>query len=255
MHRISWDASLPLPGPGELVTITGDEAAHGLRVKRLHTGEAIELLDGFGGVASGTLAEAAPPQVPQVAEGRRRRPPAGLLVRVVSSRREPEPSTKVEVWAATPKGSRVDELIEGLSEVGAWSWTPLRSARAVVEPRPTKLDRLGRLAAESAKQCGRAWFLRVERERPFADAIAPAPGTRIVLADAGGQPWRDQGTVPPGRALRLLIGPEGGWTPDELAAAETAGASVARFGPHAMRIETAGVAAAAVLVNLLAARG
>ncbi len=253
MHRIHWDASLPLPGTGELVNITGDEAAHGLRVKRLHTGEAVELLDGFGGVASGTLAEAAPPAPGERLEGRRRRPPAGLLVRIVSSRREPEPVSKVEVWASTPKGSRVDELLQGLSEVGAWSWTPLRSERAVVEPRTTKLDRLGRLAIESAKQCGRAWFLRVERERPFVESILPASGTQVVLADAGGGPCSAPTTG--AATIRLLIGPEGGWTPEELAAAETAGATVARFGPHAMRIETAGVAAAAVVVNLLAARG
>lgn len=228
-----------MPAAGETVLIDGDEAAHSLRVKRVRGGEAVELLDGLGGIATAAV-------LPTAAGGSRGR--ATLQVRIESVSHTPELAPRLEVWAATPKGSRVDEMIEGLSEIGASSWTPLHAARSVVEPRAAKLDRLSRLAIESAKQCGRGWFLRIDRERPFAEALAAATGTLVVVADASGTPFR-VATKPMPAAIRLLVGPEGGWTADELALARAGGATIARFGPHAMRIETAAVAAAAVILD------
>jgi 16S rRNA (uracil1498-N3)-methyltransferase len=239
MHRIFWQG--PMPAAGERVAITGDEAAHTLRVKRLRAGDAVELLDGVGGVASAVIEPAHEAQ-----QARRGGP--GLTVRVLSVRHRPPTTPELQVWAATPKGARVDEMVEGLSEVGAASWVPLHAAHSIVEPRATKLDRLSRLAAESAKQCGRAWLLRIEPERSFDQALLPAPGAGIVIADASGPPFRPpSGPIP--TTIRLLIGPEGGWTHEELARAQTSGATLARFGPHAMRIETAAVAAAAIVVD------
>ncbi len=237
MHRIHW--TQPLPAAGQRALVGDDEAAHALRAKRLREGESVELLDGLGGIATGTV---------HLAGGGRR---TELHVQVMSVRHSPEPRPVVEVWAATPKGGRVDEMVEGLSEVGAASWTPLHAARSIVEPRPTKLDRLARLAVESAKQCGRPWFLRIERERTFDEALSVPPDTELILADASGTPC-EPGATP--SAVRLLIGPEGGWEAREVEAARSAGARVARFGPHAMRIETAAVVAAAIVIDHLRPR-
>jgi 16S rRNA (uracil1498-N3)-methyltransferase len=143
-------------------------------------------------------------------------------------------------------------MVEGLSEVGAAAWIPLRTERSVVEPRMTKLDRLSRLAVESAKQCGRAWFLRIEQERTLRDALARAAGTRVIVADASGVGagvGADETERTETAVVRVVVGPEGGWTAEELASARDAGAVVTRFGPHSMRVETAAVAAAAVVLN------
>jgi 16S rRNA (uracil1498-N3)-methyltransferase len=139
-------------------------------------------------------------------------------------------------------------MVEGLSEVGAAAWIPLRAERSVVEPRMTKLDRLSRLAVESAKQCGRAWFLRIEQERTLRDALARTEGTRVIVADASGV-GADEIERTETAVVRVVVGPEGGWTAEELASARDAGAVVTRFGPHSMRVETAAVAAAAVVLN------
>ncbi len=237
MHRIHWDG--PLPVEGTAATVGEDEAAHALRVKRMRIGEAIELLDGSGGVARGKVESVA-------GSGGGRR--GGLVVRVERVRHEGEVRPRVEVWAATPKGARVDEMVEGLSEVGAAAWIPLRAERSVVEPRMTKLDRLSRLAVESAKQCGRAWFLRIEQERTLRDALTRANGTRVIVADASGV-GADEIERTETAVVRVVVGPEGGWTAEELASARDAGAVVTRFGPHSMRVETAAVAAAAVVLN------
>jgi 16S rRNA (uracil1498-N3)-methyltransferase len=112
----------------------------------------------------------------------------------------------------------------------------------------TKLDRLSRLAVESAKQCGRAWFLRIEQERTLRDALARTEGTRVIVADASGV-GADEIERTETAVVRVVVGPEGGWTAEELASARDAGAVVTRFGPHSMRVETAAVAAAAVVLN------
>ena len=79
----------------------------------------------------------------------------------------------------------------------------------------------------------------------FEEAIRSAPGVRLVVADASGGAWR----AAEAERIRLLVGPEGGWTAEELAAARGAGAEVARFGAHVMRIETAAVVACGMLVG------
>lgn len=242
MHRLYLDH--PIPQPGETLLVGGEEASHALRVKRLGPGDAVGLLDGAGGRGSG--------MVTAVERARGKHGEAAVELRVVTSERSDPIRPVLDVRTATPKGGRVDDMVEQLSQVGAASWGPLATERGVVDPRETKLLRLERVARESAKQCGRAWVLRVDAPEVFAAAVAGA-GRRTIVADGSGEPWRrEMGNV---ESLRLLIGPEGGWTEDELAAARQAGAVVTRFGPHTMRIETAAVAAAAVIMAGAATAG
>ncbi len=237
MHRIFVDGSIP--DTGQTLEIAGEEAAHAVRVKRVSPGDHLGLMDGAGVLAEATAE--------QVIKGGKRDGPA-LIVRIDSRSEVPWPGVapQVEVLSATPKGSRVDELVDGLSQAGAASWSPLHTARGVVDPRDAKLARLERIAREAAKQCARPWMLRIGPQQSFARAIEP-DGAHVVVADATGGPW--VGSMNDGRRLRLLVGPEGGWTGDELAGATRAGATIARFGVHTMRIEVAAVAACAVLMS------
>lgn len=294
MHR-AWHPDLDSAIVGTPPTLPivldlhGPEAEHLARARRARPDEPIALHDGAGRIATGLIQ--------RVWSAGKREGPA-VSVRVDQLRELPT-GPALHVRTAVPKGGRIDEMIEQLSQVGASSWSPLRCARSVVDPRPTKLERLERLAIESMKQCGRAWCLRVadhtvgfaEALQPRAHASAndrcddsePPPAGRgqgvgsgdpiravarapaladasehpssIILADASGLPAIDwliaqhqpRGVASPHRTTCLLIGPEGGWTPDELAAARAAGAEILSFGPHAMRIETAAVAASAVI--------
>ncbi|MBL8764680.1 MAG: 16S rRNA (uracil(1498)-N(3))-methyltransferase [Phycisphaerae bacterium] len=226
IHRVYWPGVPPDVG-GE-IKIMGEEARHALRVKRVRPGEMVELLCGDGEVASTRVVDA----------GRET-----LRLEVVARRRVPRPRPEVEVWTATPKGGRADEMIEGLSEVGAAGWRPIRTERGVVDPRANKLDRLARLAVESSKQCGRAWLMVIGPAATWDEALR-AEGVSIVLADAAAPPYRALGA----ERIRLLVGPEGGWTESERAAAGDAGIRCAGFGPHVMRLETAAVVGAAAIV-------
>lgn len=226
-HRFFLAGGPPLE-PGSRV-IGGEEARHAARVKRVEAGETLEILDGQGGVAAAAVAAI-----------EKRGGEWAVIVEVSSVRRVDPVSPRVVVLAPAPKGDRLGQMIEGLSQVGAAGWRPLVTERTEKEPGLSRMDRVRRIAEESSKQCGRAWTLRIEQAIGFADALR-LPSR--VLADAGGGP--------PPRGLRevnVVIGPEGGWSERELRAARDAGAAIASFGPHVMRVETAAVVAAAGMV-------
>lgn len=255
MHRVYVGDLTDQLVEGLTVELAGDEANHLLRVKRLQTGDCIELLDGRGGVGVGELLD--PAFAFHAPHPSKRTRTVGVRVREV--RHHARPSPRVEVWSAVPKGGRIDEMVDQLSQVGAAALVPMHCARSVVEPREHKLERVRRIALESAKQCGRAWLLEIETPRTLADALRP--GGAIVLAHGDGSPCTSH-VLDELRArgsdtglIRLLIGPEGGFEEQERAAARAAGAFELAFGPNVMRIETAAVVAAARLVEMLGAGG
>lgn len=232
-HRIVVEH---VPDVGERTVVLGDEAQHALRVKRLEVGDAVTLLDGRGVMARTRIERT----------GKNRG--EWEMEVAVETREMVEPlRPMVHVRTATPKGQRLEEMIEGLSEVGAASWGPLSTTRGVVDPREGKLTRLARITRESMKQCGRAWEMRIEPGGTIAEVMAWAArdGARVVVADASGGAY----SAVEGRSVVLLVGPEGGFTEAEFATARGGGAAVCRFGAHVMRIETAGVVAAAQMVK------
>ncbi len=225
-HRVYF-SDLPGVRAGSELIITGDEANHAARVKRLRPGERITLFD-----ARGTVAEA---EVLRAETGKR----AMLAVMLGPLRRVPPVAPRLEVWCPPPKGDRLETMIDQLSQIGVAAWRPLRTARA--ERESFRADKLERVAIEAAKQCGRAWVIELGDWADLADAIA---NPRAVMADSTG------GTPEPATTdTVLLLGPEGGWTPDELDQARAGGRDIRRFGVHVMRIETAAVAAAACLLS------
>jgi 16S rRNA (uracil1498-N3)-methyltransferase len=224
--------------PGEM-RIAGDEAQHAVRVKRVEQGEAIEILNGEGAIARASVLHTG-----------KDRGEWAFRVRIDEVLRASETRPRIEAFSAPPKGPRIADLVDGVSQAGAASWGPLRTARGESESRDSRLERLQRTAIEASKQCGRAWALRVLPELAFKDGIARAGHARLVVADASGGPYQRCGA----ETIRLLIGPEGGWTREELDAARGAGASICRFGPHVMRIETACAVACACILQEEAGR-
>jgi 16S rRNA (uracil1498-N3)-methyltransferase len=217
------------PVPGGIITITGEEAHHALRVKRLAPGDTVRLCNGRGIIADARLTDS-----------RKQQGHWAIDLDVMRASEQTPPSPRLTVLAAPPKGDRLPAMIDGLSQVGASAWAPLIAERTVVEPREGKLERLERIAIESMKQCGRAWVIEIGEPVEFEAALT-RPGA-TVLGDAAGGPYEPADA----ESITLLIGPEGGWTPAELDAARSAGVRIARFGQHTMRTEVAAVVSAAV---------
>lgn len=220
---------------GRELVVRGDEAQHAARVKRTEPGERVDILNGLGLLASGTVTQTR----------KDRRTGAWELVLAVDAVTQLQPDRPaLAVLTPAPKGSRLEDLADQLSQVGAASWSPLFTERTVVEPRRGKLERLERAAMESAKQCGRAWAITIGPARQLREVPL---GPSVVVADASGTPYLARPEH--ADALTLLVGPEGGWSPNELAHLRQHGCVLASFGLHVMRIETAAPIAASIILH------
>lgn len=245
-----------------LVYLDLDESRHARKVLRLEPGEVVGLLDGCGRVGTGVLGECGKGQAAEV--------------RVTSYRLVPPTRPAIDLAAAVPKGDHADEMLASLSQLGVTRLIPLRTQRSIVDPRPKKLDKFNRAAMQSAKQCGRAWLMEIAPVATLGEVLAEQHELRLIAAAPEREPGAAAGpgaagagvpgagptSGPPIEArlraaerVLILIGPEGGWTPEELEEAGRAGAVRWTLGPHVMRIETAAAAAAAVVRYATFARG
>lgn len=148
---------------------------------------------------------------------------------------------------AVPKGERFDWLIEKATELGVSRLVPIISARSVVEPRETKLERLRATVIAAAKQCGRTRLMELAPVQSWRQVVDQwIPGMAAVIAHPDGDDlatvW---GTASFETGCLALIGPEGGFTEEEVADAEAAGAIPVSLGPTLLRTETAAIAIAA----------
>ncbi len=231
MHRIYVETGVLDGGP--TIRVEGEEAHHALRVRRAREGDALELFDGAGAVTRARLAGA---------DGRGRWLEAELSGPVARHQRA---VPRVAICSAVPKGDRVSSMIDQLSQLGVASWRPLNAERSVVEPRGAKLDRLRRVAIEAAKQSGRAWVMQIGESCTLGESLDAGKDTAVFVCDGAGGP----APSPSPGAISVIVGPEGGLTEGELSLAAERGARAVRLGPHTMRIETAAVAAGALLMR------
>lgn len=158
------------------------------------------------------------------------------------------PSPALTVAFAVTKGERPEWAVQKLTEVGVDRVVLFHADRSVArwtgDRAAGHVERLRRVAREASSQSQRAWLPEVEGVYAFADVVR-WPGA--ALAQMGGEPPSAADTV-------LLVGPEGGWSEGELAAAGAAGCTRRiGLGPHVLRAETAAVVAGAVLSLLRAA--
>lgn len=230
--------SLDGAGPGTVVEITGDEAHHAVAVRRLRTGEQVVLTDGCGTSALGEVG----------GTGKR-----AFSVRVSSVSVDVKPSPTFTVVQALPKGDRGELAVEVLTEVGADVVVPWAASRSVAvwrgERAAKSLAKWRATAREAAKQARRSWFPTVSPMASTGDVAELLRGAdlAVVLHEEGAVPLASL-EVPEDGTVVVVVGPEGGIAPDELAAFEDAGVAPVRLGDEVLRTSTAGVAAVAALL-------
>jgi 16S rRNA (uracil1498-N3)-methyltransferase len=205
-------ASVEVPEPSP------DDLHHLVRVLRLRDGEVVTVSDGVGAwrvteLAGGALV------------------PRGEVQRVEA----PQPCT---IAAAIPKGDRLEWMVQKLTEVGVTEIVLVHCARSVVrwdgDRAAKQLARLQRVAREAAVQSRRVWLPTLRGPVPFAEA-ATIPG--VVLAEPDGQPGI--------AASAVIIGPEGGFSAEELSLP----LARLRLVDTVLRVETAAVVAASALLT------
>ena len=224
----------------QLAELSPEEAQHALRVLRMAPGDACQaLLEGE--VYEAVLAETSP----------------RVLLRLGEALPSPEPSVRVTLYQGLPKGDKMDYIVQKCTEAGIYRIVPVDLSRCVAswagKDAEKKRARLQRIAAEAAKQSGRAIVPQVEPPLSLAALCRRLPAHGLVLT-----PWEEQrgrGIADAWQGQRdvaLIIGPEGGISPEEIESMRAAGACPVTLGPRIFRTETAGLAA---LISLLTISG
>jgi 16S rRNA (uracil1498-N3)-methyltransferase len=206
------------PASGE-VDLPEDEAQHLARVLRLGAGDAVAIFDGTGREALARVVSVTSRRV---------------AVNVVEPRAAaPEPRVLVTLAQALLKSDKMDRVIRDAVTKGG------------------RRDRWERTVISSVKQCGRAVVPPVHDTQSFEALLQSTTGqTRLMLVEPGaGQDVADVTTLEgqrPSEAI-VLVGPEGGWDPQELADASAAGVKLLSFGRRVLRADAAGAAVISVL--------
>ena len=219
------------------------EAKHAEKVLRLKPGDEVCALDGAGGRWRG--------EIEAVSDG-------DVRLRLIESLDSHESPLRLTVYEGIPKADKLDFIAQKLTELGAAALTPVRMERCVVKlddrDGEKRRERLEKIAREAAKQCGRGRFPRVERPLDWPRALEEMKRHELLLIpweEAGGRGLKDAFAAAPGaRNIGIVIGPEGGMSPGEVAAMAEIGGVTVTLGPRILRTETAAVVSAALAMQL-----
>ena len=226
------------PPPGEAVVLSSEDARHAIKALRLKSGDRFTSADGRGGVAVCRITRA-----------------DRLLVEaeVVERREEERQKPHLTVLLAPPKGERLTWAVQKLTEIGTDEIVLLEATRSVRRFKGERGERisvrLDSIAREAAKQAGRVFLPEISGPVPWVEAVVPGEDPMFVM-------WEDANKggllslLPEERPERimLVIGPEGGIPEEDARAAEEAGARLAWLGPIVLRVETAALAAASIVL-------
>lgn len=233
---------------GNMAVITGSDVKHISRVLRLKPGAAVSLAVGAGREFTARIKEITNKEVVCEITGEQR----------VSA----EAPVKVVLYQGLPKGEKMELIVQKSTELGVAMIVPVICERTVVKLDEKKgserRQRWQKIAEEAAKQSRRTTIPEVTGPMPFGKALdrAVEPGVLGIM------PWEEEaalgikqvlteyaeGSREGCREVAVFIGPEGGFSPEEAMLARERGISLVSLGPRILRTETAGIAAAAVIL-------
>jgi 16S rRNA (uracil1498-N3)-methyltransferase len=222
--------------------LPAEEARHLTRVLRLGAGDEIAVFDGRGHERRARVTTAV-----------RDRVQVELLDAIAPA---PEPPVPITLVQAVLKGDSMDAVVRDATMMGAASIEPIVTARTIGRRQAIESgrasDRWTRIAVSSAKQCGRATLPLIGSERPLSDWLAHGgAGLKLILVEPSAASGAESSlrlleTRAPA-ALSLLVGPEGGWAPEERHLAEAAGCLPVTLGGLTLRAEAVPLAALAIV--------
>jgi len=219
------------------IALPANAAHHAAQVLRLKRGDAVTVFDGEGGEFGAEIVGASARRVE---------------VRVAERRAvERESPLRVTLAQALIASERMDYVIQKAVELGATSVAPVATARCVTRLDGARavrsVEHWRQIAIAACEQCGRNRVPEVQAPRELLSWLRePSDArSRLLLSPARGAPLAALNA--PAGAIELLVGPEGGFAPEEEAAALAAGFAAVRLGPRILRTETAGPAMLAAL--------
>ena len=243
MHRFFLP---PAQCTGSKLWLEEREAYHAVQVLRLHLGDQVTVLDGAGHEFGCEIAQASKRKVMLNVTGKRFHPPLPARLTLVQ---------------AMPKGKTFDVIVQKATELGAHRVVPLLTQRVVTRladgrDAAHKVEKWRQVAIESIKQCGSPWLPEITAPVPLPEFVARKESfdLKLVAALTGDRRHprdyfadfaRTHQRQP--ASICMWVGPEGDFTPDELAAIRAAGARPITLGPNVLRAETAAIYCLSVL--------
>ena len=216
--------------------LDGPEGRHAASVRRIRSGELVELVDGAGTRAQCTVEAVGKDSL------------TCLISRVVF---EAAPQPQVVVVQALAKGDRSELAVELMTEAGVDVIVPWAATRSIARWDAAKAakgeQRWASIAREAAKQSRRAWVPEIAALATTAQVADLAGGAQLVLVlhESAARPITSALAPEAGRVV-IVVGPEGGLTDDEV---NILGSDPVRLGPEVVRTSTAGAIATAVLLS------
>ena len=216
------------------VTITGPDARHIARALRMAVGDVITVADGTGLEYTAVLTRIRDEE---------------CLCEITETKRSlSEPKSFITLYMAYPKGDKLETVIQKAVELGASRIVPFESSRCIKKPKADKAEektaRLTRIADEAAKQCGRGALPTVSLPLSYNEMLKEASSAALPIFCYEGEGTMslkdilDPFNEAPG-SISVVVGSEGGFSPDEAHAAEEIGFKMANLGPRILRCETA----------------
>ena len=222
--------SVYLPEPSissGVIQVSGEEHRH-LLVARAEAGELLEIFDGKGVVWTAAVVEV----------GKRQ-----MFAKIENQRQVPPPDVELILGQALIRTASFELALEKAVEVGVTRIVPFVASRSNVAS-ADRHERWHRIIVEAAKQSKRFYLPRLDAPVKFDQVLCIPAASRVVFSERSGVPLKSALT---GSPVLFLVGPEGGWTDDELEAARDAGFQAVSLGSGILRSETAAIIGAALI--------
>ncbi len=225
------------------IFVSGKENHHLTRVMRLTKGENVVVFDGCGKEYYGVIKEISSQRTL-------------IEIKKVEERKVQE-KVKITLVQAIPKKAKLRDIIDKTTQLGVWGIIPMISQRTIVRPPKEKerlyLERWRKVALESCKQCGRTKPPYIAGITSFKDLIPLSPQYDLALMPSllGKRKELKEISLQKAKNIIFFIGPEGGWTKQEIDLAEKNKVILLDLGERVLKTDTAAIAMMSIL-NFLA---